>query len=156
MNLLKKTLALGALALATAQMSYAVPAYPKPFKVKQADGSYVTIQLRGDEYSHLAFSQDGYPLVFNDATGNFEYAKLSNSLLLPSGITAREAGMRSAADKAAKCAATVPSSPRTIGPVSAAAGGIAATLSTLCRIRFTTNSRDKASGSASGCSRFCA
>ena len=100
MNLLKKTLALGALALATAQMSYAVPAYPKPFKVKQADGSYVTIQLRGDEYSHLAFSQDGYPLVFNDATGNFEYAKLSNSLLLPSGITAREAGMRSVADKA--------------------------------------------------------
>ena len=63
---------------------------------------------------------------------------------------------RSADDKAAKCAATVPSSPRTIGPVSAAAGGIAATLSTLCRIRFTTNSRDKASGSASGCSRFCA
>ena len=99
MNLIKKTLALGALALATAQMSYAVPAYPKPFKVKQADGSYVTIQLRGDEYSHLAFSQDGYPLVFNNATGNFEYAKLSNSLLLPSGVMAREAAMRSAADK---------------------------------------------------------
>ena len=100
MKRIKKSLFLCALALSMAQVSYAVPAYPKPFKVKQADGTYITIQLRGDEFSHLAYTADGYPLVFNDATGNYDYAQVSNGLMMPSGIVAREVGMRSASDVA--------------------------------------------------------
>lgn len=100
MNKIKKSLFLCAVALSMAQVSYAVPAYPKPFKVKQADGTYITIQLRGDEFSHLTYTTDGYPLVFNDATGNYDYAQVSNGLMMPSGIVAREAAMRSASDNA--------------------------------------------------------
>ncbi|MGI6222715.1 MAG: M6 family metalloprotease domain-containing protein [Prevotella sp.] len=100
MNLFKKSLCLCAFALAATQMSYAVPAYPKPFKVKQADGTYITIQLRGDEYAHLAYTADGYPLVFNDATGNYDYAQVSNGLFVSSGVVARDANMRSVADNA--------------------------------------------------------
>ena len=89
MKRIKKSLFLCALALSMAQVSYAVPAYPKPFKVKQADGTYITIQLRGDEFSHLAYTADGYPLVFNDATGNYDYAQVSNGLRMPSVILTR-------------------------------------------------------------------
>lgn len=47
----------GLLALATA--ARAVPAYPYPIKVRQPDGSYITIQLHGDEFCNWATS-DGY------------------------------------------------------------------------------------------------
>lgn len=30
----------------------AVPAYPKPVKVKQPDGTFVTLQMRGDELGY--------------------------------------------------------------------------------------------------------
>ena len=32
------------------QTTFAIPAYPKPLKVKQADGSWITIQMYGDEH----------------------------------------------------------------------------------------------------------
>lgn len=69
----------------------AVPAYPYPVKVKQANGSYVTVMLKGDEHGHLAMTSDGYPLYFNEQTGNYEYASLAKSDIVGSGIVATDA-----------------------------------------------------------------
>lgn len=55
----------GLLALATA--AYAAPAYPHPIKVRQPDGSYITIQLHGDEFCNWATSGDY--LVSQDSDG---------------------------------------------------------------------------------------
>ena len=45
------------------QAAVAVPAYPHPIKVRQADGTFITIRLKGDERGHLAFTADGYPPI---------------------------------------------------------------------------------------------
>lgn len=41
----------------------AVPAYPKPIKCTQPDGTVVTIVLKGDEHCHWAETPDGYTLL---------------------------------------------------------------------------------------------
>lgn len=85
-------------AVCFAQTAVSVPAYPFPKKVKQADGSYITITMRGDEHGHMAMTEDGHPLFFNVATGNYEYATLNkNGNILGSGIIAANAGRRTAA-----------------------------------------------------------
>lgn len=43
--------------LAFAAAANAVPAYPRPIKVRQPDGSYITIQLHGDEFCNWATSE---------------------------------------------------------------------------------------------------
>lgn len=77
------------------QAAVAVPAYPHPIKVRQADGTFITIRLKGDERGHLAFTADGYPLYHNTATGNYEYAKLKNGKIKGCGIIAADIPKRS-------------------------------------------------------------
>jgi len=50
----------------------AVPAYPKPVKVTQPDGSVLTIQMHGDEYLHWATC--GNSLVVKGSDGYYHYA----------------------------------------------------------------------------------
>ena len=88
-------LASGLLLLAPANLS-AVPAYPGKMKVKQADGSVLTIQLVGDEYGHMTTTADGYPLIFNISTRNYEYAVEDANGLKASGMAATEEGLRTA------------------------------------------------------------
>lgn len=88
-------LASGLLLLAPANLS-AVPAYPGKMKVRQADGSVLTIQLVGDEYGHLTTTADGYPLVFNLSTRNYEYALEDANGLKASGMAATEEDRRTA------------------------------------------------------------
>lgn len=83
-------------AIAMLQGANAVPAYPGKMRVKQADGTYITCYLRGDEFSHQMFTADGYPVVFNEKTGNYEFANALQGRIVSSGIIARNAGQRSA------------------------------------------------------------
>lgn len=82
------------------QTTFAIPAYPKPLKVKQADGSWLTIQMRGDEHGHYVLTSDGIPLVFNARQENFEYADWKDGKVQASGIKAVEASERTAKVKA--------------------------------------------------------
>lgn len=51
----------------------AVPAFPRPVTVKQGDGSYITIQLHGDEFCHWATTGKG-TVVAMDEHGMFKPA----------------------------------------------------------------------------------
>lgn len=53
----------------------AVPAIPRPLKVQQTDGSFLTVLLKGDEFFHYQTTNDGYPIVKN-INGNYNYAKI--------------------------------------------------------------------------------
>lgn len=93
MSILKKA-ASAVAALCMAQAALSIPADPHPKKIKQADGTEITICVRGDEHGHIVFTTDGYPLCFNEQTSNFEYAIISNGALSPCGIIAADAGKR--------------------------------------------------------------
>ena len=77
----------------------AVPAYPGIIKVKQADGTVLSVRLHGDERVNFMTTDDGYPILLNHQTGNYEYATLSGSTLRTSGIIATDASMRTAKAK---------------------------------------------------------
>lgn len=52
--------------------SYAISAYPGLIRYRCADGSYVNLQLKGDEYKKWALTEDGYTLL-RDSTGEWRY-----------------------------------------------------------------------------------
>jgi len=64
--------------------------------VRQSDGSTLTIRRAGDEYHNMAYSTDGYALLYNRATRNYEYARLDGSDIVTSGIVAADESMRDA------------------------------------------------------------
>lgn len=101
----KKLLVATFAALYMSQASFAVPAYPGLIKVKQADGTEISIRLHGDEHGNYTTTEDGYPLVFNDATKNYEYVALVNGEAKCSGIVASDASLRT--NKAKSFLATV-------------------------------------------------
>lgn len=90
-----KTLLAAMLALSAVGVD-AIPAYPGKIKVRQADGTEIFIQRLGDEHCNMTITDDGYPLVFNTKSGNYEYASLQNGSLVASGITAAMPHSRSA------------------------------------------------------------
>ena len=77
----------------------AVPAHPKPVKVQQPDGTYVTIKLHGDEWLNFTTTEDGYSVV-KDERGYYVYAELKDQQLKPTTHVAHDALQRSAAEKA--------------------------------------------------------
>lgn len=97
---MKKIIILSLLVVCFVQTTFAIPAYPKPLKVKQADGSWLTIQMRGDEHGHYVLTSDGIPLVFNARQKNYEYADWKDGKVQASGIKAAEASERTAKVKA--------------------------------------------------------
>ncbi len=92
---LKKMILSTVMATCVGQAAMAIPAYPRPKVIKQADGTYLTVTLCGDEHGHIALADDGQPLCFNGATGNYEYATLQNGVIVASGIKAENAAVRS-------------------------------------------------------------
>jgi hypothetical protein len=77
----------------------AVPAYPHPIKYEQADGTTLTIVMRGDESLHWQETIDGYTLLRNNK-GIFEYAaKNKKNDLVASGIKAQDPEKRSNVEK---------------------------------------------------------
>ncbi len=87
-------------AVCLVQTAVAIPADPKPRRVRQADGSFITVTVRGDEHGHMAFTADNRPLFLNEVTGNYEYAALRNGIICGSGIVAADTGERKGDAKA--------------------------------------------------------
>lgn len=56
------------------QTAMAVPADPRPKKIRQADGTWITVRMTGDENASMTLADDGRQVVFNPATGCFETA----------------------------------------------------------------------------------
>uniref|UniRef100_A0A7C3UII4 M6 family metalloprotease domain-containing protein n=2 Tax=Geoglobus ahangari TaxID=113653 RepID=A0A7C3UII4_9EURY len=54
----------------------AVPAAPKLHILKQADGTEFKARLWGDEWNNGFETLDGYTIIFNSSSGNWEYAVL--------------------------------------------------------------------------------
>lgn len=77
------------------QATLAIPAYPYARKVKQADGSWLTVVVKGDEFGHITLSDDGEPLCFNAKTRNYEFATLKDGKLAVSGVVASNVANRS-------------------------------------------------------------
>ena len=72
----------------------AVPAYPYPIKITQADGSELTIRLHGDEFFNYKTTTDGYALV-HDATGFLTYARQdADGNLITTNVRANEVAKR--------------------------------------------------------------
>ena len=77
----------------------AVPAYKGAVKIKQPDGTTVTISLHGDEYMNYYTTEDGYSITKNDE-GGYVYADLKNGQLLPTALIAHDINERSLSEKA--------------------------------------------------------
>ena len=90
------TLVMALVALFEAQ---AIPAYPFPLKVKQPDGTELTIRARGDEFYNFTTTEDGYTILQNEA-GYYVYAQKQDSRLVPTTTIARDVQFRSNSDKA--------------------------------------------------------
>lgn len=86
--ILKKILIIALSALFLPLAVKAIPAYPNPMKVVQADGTTLTVLLRGDEHGSMTFTTDGIPLFYNRRTANYEYATLQAGKVAGSGIVA--------------------------------------------------------------------
>ena len=86
-------LALGAFAAS------AVPAFPGLMSARQADGKELSIRRVGDEYGSITLTSDGYPLIFNAATRNYEYAELNGEALRATGVAAADPEARGVAEK---------------------------------------------------------
>lgn len=76
-----------AFASATPEAALAVPAYPRPVTVTQADGSTLTIQQVGDEFAHYTVDVNNNLLV--DVNGVYQYGKLDGAgKVVASGVKA--------------------------------------------------------------------
>lgn len=87
------------LAVFLQQGALAIPADPQSKTVRQPDGTTLTVLMRGDEHGHVLLSEDGFPLVYNTSKRQFEYARLSGSRLVASGISAANPAQRNAQAK---------------------------------------------------------
>ena len=77
----------------------ASPAHPGSVLMPQPDGTLVTVCLHGDEFYHFNTTADGYTIVLTKA-GAYEYAQRDGMHLVPSGVLAHDADMRTPAEQA--------------------------------------------------------
>ncbi|WP_288317444.1 M6 family metalloprotease domain-containing protein [Xylanibacter caecicola] len=94
---MKRQLILLLFAIGVSISMHAIPAKPGKTVVRQADGTYVTVVLHGDEHSHFTTTVDGYTLVLDN--GSWQYALKQNGDLVSSGMTAHDAPARTDAEK---------------------------------------------------------
>jgi len=79
--------------------TYAVPACPDPIEITQADGSVITVKLRGDEFFNYKTTLDGYILTPN-AKGILTYAEQdANGKLIPTKIKASNVTQRTLSER---------------------------------------------------------
>lgn len=77
----------------------AVPAHPGRMKVRQPDGTTISIRLHGNEYQHYSTTDDGYTILRN-AEGYYVYAIPDGGRLTPSSTIAHDPDGRSASEQA--------------------------------------------------------
>jgi len=79
--------------------SIASPAYPGLAKMKQPDGTYISLYLKGDERIRWMESEDGYSLLY-DNNQNIVYAVYDDQAgMIPSSVKAQDISQRSSTDK---------------------------------------------------------
>ena len=94
-----KFLMMAAFLAACGYYADAVPAYPYPVKIKQPDGTYLTVLMRGDEYFAYNTGEDGYLILRNDK-GGYEYAEVDGAgKIIASGMQAHDSHGRSAQER---------------------------------------------------------
>ncbi|MFP5212768.1 MAG: M6 family metalloprotease domain-containing protein [Acidobacteriota bacterium] len=64
------------------------PVFGKPYPLVQPDGTVLPCVVWGDEIHRRVEMPNGYSVVPNSVTGWYEYGKLENGRLLPSGLVA--------------------------------------------------------------------
>lgn len=64
---------------------FGAPAFNKPRKFTQSDGTTFTARALGNQHLHWIQTPDGEVLLYNSKSKNFEYAKIQNNQLKPSG-----------------------------------------------------------------------
>lgn len=89
---MKRQLILLLFAIGASLSIHAVPAKPGKTTVRQADGTYVTVVLHGDEHSHFTTTDDGYTLIHDGSS--WQYAIKRDGVLMASGVTAHDAAQR--------------------------------------------------------------
>ncbi|MBQ9202787.1 MAG: M6 family metalloprotease domain-containing protein [Prevotella sp.] len=86
--------------LATAvNHAIAIPAKREAVKVQQPDGTFVTITLHGDEWTHYTTTEDGYTVKRNQK-GYYVYAEELNGILKETSVTAHDAAQRTSQELA--------------------------------------------------------
>lgn len=94
----KVTAALVCAALLAPMAAMAIPAYPGLMKVKQADGTELTVRLRGDETHSFYLTEDDYLLEQRD--GIFYYANVdATGKMVSSDFRAKEPALRNTAER---------------------------------------------------------
>ena len=92
-HILPFVLVLSALTLGRAPVR-GVPAYPRPVRITQSDGSRLLVRIVGDERYHHFLSEEGYTLT-GGADGDLYYAsRNAEGRLVPTQVKARPVGMR--------------------------------------------------------------
>ena len=76
----------------------AIPAYPGVFKVKQPDGTTVSLRQHGDEWMHFTTTADGYTVV-KDARGYYVYAELKDGRLQATAQVVHDAAVRTQSEQ---------------------------------------------------------
>jgi len=80
------------LSLVLTSSAWGVPASPFPISLEQPDGTAIEIFRQGDEFFNWVETSEGYPLVKNETTGFWEYARASEGTLESTGIPYRPQG----------------------------------------------------------------
>ena len=93
MNNIVKTLIL-IMSLTFTELGYAVCAYPGMLKVKQPDGTELSIKKIGDENGFILLTSDNLPVI-NTPSGAYEYAIKNASSIYASGVMASNPEERS-------------------------------------------------------------
>lgn len=90
-HILPFVLVLSALTLGRATVR-GVPAYPRPVRITQSDGSQLLVRIVGDERYHYFLSEEGYTLT-GGADGDLYYAsRNAEGRLVPTQVKARPVG----------------------------------------------------------------
>lgn len=90
---------IGALLLLLAVQMWGIPARRTTFKVRQSDGTELSLMLCGDEFYHFTATTDGVPVV-QATDGNYYYGIWSDTGLMPSDGLAHNAESRKADETA--------------------------------------------------------
>ncbi len=84
----------------TLQQINAVPAYPYPVKIKQIDGTTISVVMKGDEFHRYFQTEDGY-LITKGKNGIYNYAVLDiNDAIQDTKVKANDLVNRSNSEKA--------------------------------------------------------
>ena len=88
-NYLIKSILVAMLAVAPVITSFAIRAYPGLIKIKQPDGSTLTIRNHGDEFRHYTTTEDNF-VVKQNASGFYTYATVDAQGVITEGASSKE------------------------------------------------------------------